>query len=167
MEELLDELRQLAAARWSPPENLHITTRFIGEWPEARLGELKSALGTVAVPGPIRIAVEGFGFFPNAASPKTLYAGVHGGEPLTALARVTNDALETVGCARDTRPYSPHLTLARLKPENIGELHSRLNFMTNTRFGVFDATEFHLYRSEPQQGGGSVYTRLAGWGLQC
>src|SRR5713101_8443752 len=45
---LLARLRPLANLRWSPVENMHITIKFIGEWPEARLGEIQEALRKVA-----------------------------------------------------------------------------------------------------------------------
>ena len=48
LERLLDRLRPTARIQWSPPRNLHITTKFIGEWPEERLDEMKSALGALA-----------------------------------------------------------------------------------------------------------------------
>lgn len=169
MEELLDELRPLAAVRWSPLENLHITTKFIGEWPEARLDEIKGALATVAGPGRIPISIRGFGFFPNSRHPKTVYAGVQAGAGLADLARSVNDALETIGCPRELRPFSPHLTLARLtrenlKHENIGGLRTHLTSMATTEFGAFEAKEFHLYLSKPGPGG-SVYTQLSSWRL--
>ena len=47
LEELLQRLKPAAQINWSPPRNLHITTKFVGEWPEERLAELKSVLGTL------------------------------------------------------------------------------------------------------------------------
>lgn len=169
LEALLEELRPLAKLRWSPAENLHITTKFIGEWPEQRLGDLERALGEARRPGAFPISVGGFGFFPNEAHPKTFFAGVHADARLPRLAHALDEALEAVGCARETRPYSPHLTLARLKHENIGQLRQYLTgvadaTMANSDFGSFEATAFHLYLSRPGSGG-SVYTRLASWRL--
>ena len=46
---LIERLRPAARIQWSPPEKLHVTTKFIGEWPEGRLEELKTALA--ALPG--------------------------------------------------------------------------------------------------------------------
>ena len=45
LDHLLRRLKPAARISWSPPENLHVTTKFIGEWPESRLAELKAALG--------------------------------------------------------------------------------------------------------------------------
>ncbi|MEI9974190.1 MAG: 2'-5' RNA ligase family protein [Ignavibacteriota bacterium] len=45
LESFVARLKPSARIQWSPPANLHVTTKFIGEWPEARLGELQKALG--------------------------------------------------------------------------------------------------------------------------
>src|SRR5437667_12818117 len=87
LEGLLLRLKPTAEINWSPPRNLHITTKFIGEWPEERLAELKSALGTLPPRPPITIAIEKLGFFPNPHSPRVFWAGVHAGDDLSGLAR--------------------------------------------------------------------------------
>src|SRR5205085_1953986 len=110
---LLDRLRPLAPLRWSPVENLHITTKFIGEWPEARLDGVKRALATVA-PQPVAIGVRGLGWFPDANRPRVLWAGIDAGAPLKNLARETERAVAKLGVTVEMREYSPHLTLARI-----------------------------------------------------
>ena len=111
----LARLRPLAKLRWTQVENLHITTKFIGEWPEARMEEMKTALGSVTGPGRIDIAVRSAGWFPDDRRPHTFWAGVEGGEALAALARATERAVGKLGVPVETRVYSPHLTLARVK----------------------------------------------------
>ena len=54
---LTDQLRPLAKLSWSPTENLHVTTKFIGEWPEARIEEVSRALAELPRPGSVEIAV--------------------------------------------------------------------------------------------------------------
>lgn len=159
IERLLAELRPLARVKWSPVENLHITTRFIGEWPEARVEELQEALAGIAPVGPIAIQISGLGFYPEARRPRVCFAGVHADPALPRLAEAISDALATLGLARDDRPYSPHLTLARIKNENMHELIERTTTMSNIQFGSFEAREFHLYLSKATAGG-SVYSRL-------
>ena len=66
---LLDRLRPTAKLSWSTVEKLHITTKFIGEWPEERLDEMKAALRKVNVPAKLSIAVRELGWFPNGRSP--------------------------------------------------------------------------------------------------
>ena len=66
----LDRLRPLAKLSWTALGNLHITTKFIGEWPDHRLDEVMQALRAVPCPGPIEIAVRGLGWFPNDRNPR-------------------------------------------------------------------------------------------------
>src|SRR5689334_188813 len=68
LERLLKKLRPTAHVQWSPPENLHITTKFIGEWPDEKLDELKTALAGVESRGPIQVHIRRVGFFPNPHS---------------------------------------------------------------------------------------------------
>lgn len=165
IERLLGELRPLAPLNWTPVENLHITSKFIGEWPEQRLTELERALSEIPPPGNIEIAVSRFGFFPNPHHPRVLFAGVQAGPALAELARSIDESLFPLGCAREDRPYSPHLTLAKIKNENIRHLREHIaSTMTNTDFGSFDAVDFHLYLSKPGARG-SVYTKLASYPL--
>ena len=158
----IEALRQAANLRWSPPENLHITTKFIEEWPEDRLGELKGALEAVDPPGDFEINISRFGFFPNARQPRMLYAGVESGPSLADLARRIEDAVEGLGCPREERAYMPHVTLARLPRARMDALHETIASMRNPNFGSFQANEFHLYESRPGPRG-SVYTKLATW----
>jgi len=85
----VDRLRPTAKIGWSAVDNLHVTTKFIGEWPEPRLDEMKHALTSLPVNGAIDITVKGLGWFPNPRRPRVFWAGVQGGERLQALAQAT------------------------------------------------------------------------------
>lgn len=164
LNDMLERLRPLARVKWSPAENFHITTKFIGEWPEARLGELRGALDAIDPVGAIEIGVTGFDFYPNPKRPKILVAKVEAAPALRELARRTEEALERLGCAREEREYSPHLTLARFGDADTRALRNEIEKIGQPRFGSWRADEFHLYRS--QTGGShSVYTILASWPL--
>src|ERR1700733_3723735 len=101
----VSRLRPAAKISWSPVENLHVTTKFIGEWPEQRLDEMKRALAFVRVTGPIEIGVKGLGWFPNARRPRVFWAGVDGGEVLRTLARATEEAVAGLGVPIEKRDY--------------------------------------------------------------
>jgi RNA 2',3'-cyclic 3'-phosphodiesterase len=161
---VLHELRPLAPLKWSPVENLHITSKFIGEWPEARLEELEHTLENLSLPGGFPVTVSGFGYFPNPHNPRTLFAGVHAGPELAELARGIDEALRPLGVAPENRPYSPHLTLARIKHEDIRKLRDHIAKMTKPDFGTFQASEFHLYLSKTGPNG-SIYTQLNTYSL--
>jgi 2'-5' RNA ligase len=161
LEDLLRRLEPAAQINWSAPENLHITTKFIGEWPEDRLPELTAALGTLPSREPLSIAVEKLGFFPNPHAPRVFWAGVHAGEGLTQLARDTETALAPLSIAKEDRAFSPHLTLARIKtPGKQTALLQAVAKLPSLDFGNFVADRFYLYRSKTAPTG-SVYTKLA------
>jgi 2'-5' RNA ligase len=166
IELLLQLLRPTADLQWSPPSNLHVTTKFIGEWPEEDLEILKEALAGIPAPGEITIDIQGLGWFPDAERPRVFWAGVRAGEPLFQLARATEEACARLGIQRENRPYSPHLTLARIRrPVDLAPLHKALASLASDHFGRFTATQFHLYESRLRPGG-SIYTKLASFPLQ-
>lgn len=150
LDRVLRDLRPLAKARWSPVANLHITIKFIGEFPEERLPELIAALRHVRSQ-PFEIRIASFGWFPGV-----LWAGVEGGDALISLAERTHSALEAIGMEREGRPYTAHLTLARTKaPLALAALRREVDTVRNLEIDTFSASNFHLYRSQA-----GVYTRL-------
>ncbi len=149
-----------------PLENLHITSKFIGEWPEARLNEVAHALENLRFTGRFELTVAGFGYFPNPHNPKTLYAGVQAGPALAQLAGTIDEALRPLGVARENRPYSPHLTHSRIRNEDTRKLRDHIAHMTNSDFGKFQVSEFHLYLSKTTANG-SIYIILATYPLSA
>src|SRR5580658_5883825 len=89
----LSELRPTAPVNWAPIENLHITSKFIGDWPDDRVSALRVALLDVAVAGPIPITISRFGFFPNPHHPHSFFAGVQAGPGLAELTAAIDTAL--------------------------------------------------------------------------
>jgi 2'-5' RNA ligase len=158
---LIGELRPKARIKWSPADNLHITTKFIGEWPDERLDRLTAALASLGSREPIPIEVRGLGFFPNPHSPRVFWAAVHAPAALADLARETEAALERIGIAAEKRPFSPHLTLARIKePVPLQALRQAIAELPSLEFGAFTVDRFYLYRSTLNPAG-SVYTKLS------
>lgn len=157
----LESLRPHARLRWSRVENLHLTTRFIGEWPESRLEELCNTLAQTPKSGPILITLRGLGWFPNPHVPRVFWVAVEAPATLAQLARDTDAVLERIGLKPEGRPYRPHLTLARIEPGvPLGALRQAIGRMEVPEFGNFEARQFALYLSEPGPGG-SRYTKLA------
>ena len=163
----IDELRPTADLRWSKPANLHITTKFIGAWPEDRLPELQSTLAALEPPGSFEVTVSHFGFWPNPHQPSIFFAAVQPSAELQTVARRIDEALAVLGCEPEKHVYSPHVTLARVKRANIGALREKVAAMANMNnfdFGSFTPQEFHLYSSTPSPEG-SVYSSLCSYSL--
>jgi 2'-5' RNA ligase len=157
---LLERLRAASPGQnWSPPANLHITLKFIGEFPESQLGELKAALGGLAGVAP-RISLRGFGWAPNPHRPRALFVPVRASDALGDLAARTSAAVELLGVPREQREYQPHVTLARIKsPDSLAPARQVLAGWPAADFGDFAPAAFHLYRSVTGPRG-STYTIL-------
>jgi 2'-5' RNA ligase len=157
LRELLHRLRPAADISWSTVEKMHITTKFIGEWPEDRLDEMKATLTLVGPAGPIEIAVRGLGWFPNEKHPHVLWAGIEAGPQLSALALAIENAVHTIGVPKEDRKFSPHLTLARIRERvPLDALRRAIEALESVNFGSFQASSFFLYLSS-----GGKYTKLA------
>jgi RNA 2',3'-cyclic 3'-phosphodiesterase len=157
---LISHLRSTAHLKWSPVYNLHITTKFIGEWPAPQLSALSAALKAVKASGPVEIRVRGLGWFPDQKNPHVFWAGIEANAALAELARSTGQALALLGVPSEERAFSAHLTLARIKqPVPLDPLRHAIARLESAEFGHFTAQSFFLYRSEPGPSG-SIYTKV-------
>jgi len=165
---LIDALRGAAPSlRWSRPENLHITTKFLGEVPEASLERMIETLGALPRVGRIAIGIRGLGWFPNPHSPRVFWCGVDAPPELAQLARLTEEAVAPFGIERENRKFSPHLTLARVNPGTpVLKLQQAVAALPSVEFGNFTAFHFHLYESQLAPGG-SKYRKLATFPLEA
>lgn len=163
--DVIHQLKPTAKARWSPAGNLHITTKFLGEVPPQDLPAMIEALRALPRQGPIPIRLGGFGWLPNPHSPRILFLGIHAPESLPALHQRTDAALAALGIARETKPFRPHLTLARIPPGcPVVALRETIASLPVQDLGSFEATEFHLYESKLQPTG-SVYVKREAFAL--
>jgi 2'-5' RNA ligase len=143
---------------------LHITTKFIGEWPEEKLSLLQERLALLRAEA-LEVRLAGFGWFPNPHAPRVFWVGARGGEPLVQLAATSDEATAELGVAKETNAYTPHVTLARVKAGvDLRELRGAVAEIETPEWGDFRAEEFFLYRSDSGPAG-SVYTKLAGFPL--
>ncbi len=138
LEAFVAPLRFEVRARWSPREKLHITTKFVGEWQEERLPELVDALEKLSAE-PFEVQLSGLGAFP-----RVLWVGIRPSSGLQDLAARTEDALAALGCPRENRPFTPHLTLAR---ERDGVRLEPMADRALPPLPPFSVDCFHLYQS--------------------
>lgn len=158
---LLTELRRAdSKPRCVNPENLHVTLKFIGHIADQKLPTILEALRTIAGPSPIALEFRGIGFFPNDRRPLVVWAGIQAAPVLAALADRVDQSLAAGGLPRETRPFAPHLTLARFKEPGMSEsLRALLAKCRDLSFGNQIATEFHLMESKTKSSG-AEYTTL-------
>ena len=161
----VDRVRPAAKLSWSPVDNLHVTTKFIGEWPNTQLSQLKDVLASVPKPGAVEIVVRGLGWFPNTKNPRVFWAGIEVNEPLRKLAADTEKALAAIGVPVEERGFHPHLTLARRRePMPLDHLRRILDSLSpdSSDFGTFSAVSFFLYLSAAGK-----YTKLEEFPLEA
>ena len=115
LERLLMHLRPAAHLKWSAVYNLHLTLKFIGEWPEEKLPQLEAALALHASAPPDHGRSKRAGLVSESTSSARLLGWGAGGRGLTTLVRDTEAALAPLGIAKEDRAFSAHLTLARIK----------------------------------------------------
>ncbi|MEO6119922.1 MAG: RNA 2',3'-cyclic phosphodiesterase [Terriglobales bacterium] len=183
-ERISDYMKSLEAAapgtKWVRAESLHVTLKFIGE--SKQVEEIKQALNGVRGEA-LAISFCGTGFF-TPRSPRVFWVGVEAGAGLQQLAASVEAALLPLGIEKETRDYSPHLTLAREgsgrpsgAPEDRNQADSNKTRMYALRrkveadpklrdvdFGTMQATEFFLYQSETRPEG-AKYTKLERFAL--
>lgn len=154
----------LGSARWSRPEGLHITLKFLGKVPDEKRNPIEERLASVKS-SQFSLNIREVGLFPNARSPRVFWVGVDPHKELAALAGQVDEAMEPLGFEREKRAYSPHITLMRFSERTSKvNLSSVLSSVPKAGFGTMTANEFHLYESKlsPQ---GSRYIKLASFPL--
>ena len=109
--------RRLVDVKWVEPENLHLTLRFFGELNEGKIERVVGAVIEVtSLATPFTARLEGIGTFPTRGRPRVIWAGMTvGSERLSATAEALERAFVTAGLGQADRPFTPHLTLGRVK----------------------------------------------------
>jgi 2'-5' RNA ligase len=102
----------LSGANWTTRQQWHITLHFIGEHDAD--SAIRESLATIKVPS-FELHLAAIGQFPEEGKPRILWAGIHAPKALHHLHETTGKALQSSGYKPETRPYKPHLTLARFK----------------------------------------------------
>lgn len=106
-----------APGRVTPPRNWHMTLWFLGDIPRDRFEVMLHLLAAAPLGGAFRCRFGRFGTFPRARRASVLWVGVsRGAGSLRALASGAGEAVEGAGLRLPERPFSPHLTVSRLRP---------------------------------------------------
>ena len=105
--------------KWVDPKNIHITLKFLGEIAEDSIDEVMLAIEESAQGiQPFQLEVREAGAFPNLERPQVLWVGVKGElEKITQLQKSIESNTEQLGFPRESRAFSPHLTLGRVRDE--------------------------------------------------
>lgn len=152
--------------KWVGPKGIHLTLKFLGNIATDQVPRIIEAI-TSASQGlsPLKLQIGGLGAFPNLQRPRVIWVAVTGEvERLIALQRDIDQALIPLGFAIEKRPFSPHLTLGRLRERaSPGERNSigKLVMATESEGGPsMEVTQISLMRSTLTPSG-AIYNRLA------
>ncbi len=143
--EIPDDIRQglaglaggVPGARWLPPDQIHLTLRFVGEVNGTQIPDLTAALEAVHV-APFELELAGIGTFGHREA-RVLWAGVAPQPALTTLQQKVENAVQRAGLEPNGRKFTPHVTLARLnhaKKAKLGEFISLHGLYASRSFTV-------------------------------
>lgn len=159
------------SVRWTRPQSIHLTLKFLGDTPTDKIPEIATALDVVARHAPpCTLTVEKLGCFPNMRRPRVLWVGIT--EPtgrLEALQAAIEEAMEPLGYQPERRDFTPHLTLGRVRRKTerrdvyrIGDLVTQTEIGS---LGQIEANRFDLIQSVLKPTG-AEYTTLEQFDLR-
>lgn len=137
----------IPGVRWSAPEQLHITLRFIGDADAALEEELVAELDSVQA-SPFRLQLAGVGRFVRKGPTEVIWAGVHPSRELQELQREVEKACRRAGLVAERREFQAHVTLARPKTATDVRIREYLEQYEHFVSDEFLVEEFTLYSSQ-------------------
>ena len=164
------ELSKNIRVSWVQPSSLHLTVKFLGDIDEQLVAPMQKAMENVlSSHRVVEIPLDRLGVFPRLQQPRVLWVGPlelweksHEAARVDSLHRAVDDCCSSLNLAPDTRPLSPHLTLARIKEgeRDFGQILARSGLLDKPlSVGSMTVDAIDLMKSELKPTG-SVYTRL-------
>jgi RNA 2',3'-cyclic 3'-phosphodiesterase len=154
-----------APVKWVDPGSVHLTLKFLGGIEAEMTGRILDMMaGTVRGVKPFPVEVQGLGVFPNLSRVRVVWVGLGGEvEKLGLVQQRLEAGLAPLGFAAEDRPFSPHLTLGRVREQASPDERRRLGeLIAATAFegaGCFTVSAVHLMKSQLTHQG-AIYSRL-------
>ena len=157
--------------KWVDPYSIHLTLKFLGNVAVGRIGEITKAMEE-ATQGiyPFHLEVRNLGVFPNLKRVQVAWVGLRGEvDKLGQLQQRVESSVVPLGFAPESRQFTPHLTLARVR--NQASLDERQRFgqlVASTKFEAAHSIEvdaLSLMRSQLTREG-AIYSRITSVGLK-
>jgi 2'-5' RNA ligase len=144
--------------RWVAASRMHLTLLFLGETPEVRLDDVRLAMDAAAVGmTPLYLALGPVGSFGRPAAARVIWLAVQAPPALFAIRQRLAEGCQARGLAADFRPFTPHLTLGRARPENGPRRPAHFADGLVPAACPFTARELVLFESR-EGAGGSTYS---------
>ncbi|TVR48996.1 MAG: RNA 2',3'-cyclic phosphodiesterase [Puniceicoccaceae bacterium] len=145
-------VRPLPGLAWTPPDNLHLTLKFLGQV-ESGVEERVVATASAITVERFVLGLEGAGVFPPKGKPGVLWVGVGAGHPrLFQLKKRLEDDLIPLGFEPERRIYQPHITLARCSGARPGAIRGLLKNWKDFAGPAWQVDAFQLYESVRREG---------------
>jgi len=157
--------------KWVDPYSTHLTLKFLGSVAVDRIGEITGAIGEAAQGmSPFYLKIKELGVFPNLRRVQVAWVGVSGEvDKLAHLQQRIESNLACIGFAPESRPFTPHLTLARLRDQaSLAERQKFGELIVSTRFEAaytIEVDAISLMKSQLTREG-AIYNRISSIGLK-
>jgi 2'-5' RNA ligase len=155
-----------APVKWVEPDNIHLTLKFLGDISTEITGRITAVLENASRgTSPFEIGVSGIGVFPGLKRVRIVWVGLTGElEKLEQLQKRIEAGLEPLGIPPEGRPFTPHLTIARVRdyarPDDrltLGELIGGMSLEQEYKVGV---NAVHLMKSQLTREG-PIYSKIS------
>jgi 2'-5' RNA ligase len=168
LDELQKELKQnkLQQIKWTNPSGIHLTLKFLGNIDAGDIDKITGAIRE-SCRGYKKFTLElaELGVFPNYKRPRVIWLGVGGQmDILLKLQRQIDDKLELIGFPREKRPFSPHITLGRVRDSiTSNEQEQYGGVIQNKKYDerhIISVSSVNLMRSQLQPTG-AIYSEIS------
>ena len=151
-----------ASIRWVPECNMHLTLKFLGEVREDLVPFIEKKMCEAAAgQETFSVGIRGTGAFPNLIRPNVLWVGFEPSPPLKAIFEGIEKGLSEIGIRTESRPFSPHLTIGRVRDlRGIEPVVRELATYKDAFFGTIDVHEILLMESVLKPSG-AEYSKAA------
>jgi len=154
------------SVKWVDPNSTHLTLKFLGDILADRIGDITGAIEE-AIQGipPFHLEVKDLGVFPNLKRVQVVWVGISGEiDRLSQLQQRIESNLAPLGFAPESRPFTPHLTLARVRDRALPDERQKFGqLIANTRFEAvytFEVDAISLMKSQLTREG-AIYSRIS------
>jgi 2'-5' RNA ligase len=137
-------------AAWPAPDNFHLTLKFLGPIPQNKLRSIQSVMPELSGAYPdLSLMVKGMGVFPNVKNARIVWSGIQGQtRQLNRLVTDLDTVLQTIGIPGQSRPFFPHITLARIrKPVSVRMMMPLIRRFENNASVDFPVNHLVFYKS--------------------
>jgi len=154
--------KEKADVKWVPAANLHVTLKFFGEIDERTVEKIEENLSEISRKfSPFEVKLHGLGVFPDERRPRVIWIDFLDSRRLIKLQEEVEYSIVSIGFEKEDRPFSPHLTIGRVRsPKNKDLLLRAMGPLRSKDFGNIGVDKIFLMKSDLKPTG-AQYTAVA------